>query len=265
MKGGNFVALRGLQRVYREYGAVNNIDVLLVSDEETGSDDSKALTQKLASNYDACMVFEAAGSDHEIVVGRKGVATIKIELYGRAAHAGNHYEEGINANLAAAKLLLALTDLTSLNVGTTVNVGKVEGGIGANTISPHATLMVEARFTQPFERDRILDQIHYLANERWVDGVTVKVSGGLQRDVMVPSHAQKDFVEQINALLGYRLKTELRGGVSDANVTSATGVPTLDGWGPFGDGDHTVNERALKSSFERRIDEVYKVFASYQS
>jgi glutamate carboxypeptidase len=41
--------------------------------------------------------------------------------------------------------------------------------------------------------------------------------------------------------------------VSDANIISSKGVVTLDGFGPYGDGDHTKHERALKSSFDERI------------
>ena len=51
--------------------------------------------------------------------------------------------------------------------------------------------------------------------------------------------------------------------MSDANVVSAAGVPTLDGFGPYGDGDHTIHERASKSSFERRINEVSKILAHF--
>ncbi|MCK4442226.1 MAG: M20/M25/M40 family metallo-hydrolase, partial [Sulfurovaceae bacterium] len=41
MKGGNIVALEALKNIYRENGKIENIDFLLVSDEESGSDDSK--------------------------------------------------------------------------------------------------------------------------------------------------------------------------------------------------------------------------------
>jgi glutamate carboxypeptidase len=60
------------------------------------------------------------------------------------------------------------------------------------------------------------------------------------------------------------LPTEQRGGVSDANIVASQGVTTLDGFGPFGDGDHTVNERALKSSFEQRIELMSKVLTHHQ-
>ena len=38
------------------------------------------------------------------------------------------------------------------------------------------------------------------------------------------------------------------------------GVITLDGLGPFGDGDHTVHERANKKSFDERIELSTKLF-----
>lgn len=259
MKGGNVIALEALKNVKASKGQITNIDMLLVSDEETGSDDSKSVTAKIAKNYDACFVFESAGKNHEVVIGRKGVGTFTISLKGKAAHAGNHYIEGCDANLAAAHMIIALTNLTDLTKGTTVNAGKISGGIGANTISPKASIAVEVRFTQQSEKDRLLDALENICNNTKVEGVSAALSGGIQRNVMTPSNEQAQLLEQIKHILGYALPTEKRGGVSDANIISATGVPTLDGFGPFGDGDHTIHERANKLSFERRINEVTKI------
>ena len=261
MKGGNWVALNALRNVHRHYGSLYNIDMLLVSDEETGSDDSKYLTAELVKDYDACLVFEAAGENNEVVISRKGVATVYLEFTGKAAHAGNKYSEGCNANLAAAGMLIALTELTDLELGTTVNVGKMSGGIGANTISPHAQLVVEFRFTCGSERDRVLAAIDQLLAAPAVTGVSVSMSGGVQRDVMENTLSQQQLLNEIEQILGYSLPTEKRGGVSDANVSSAAGVPTLDGFGPFGDGDHTIHERASKASFKQRINEVTDILS----
>ncbi|MCE2596335.1 M20 family metallopeptidase [Motilimonas cestriensis] len=259
MKGGNFIALNALRHVKNELGKVFNIDMLLVSDEETGSDDSKHLSASLAANYDYCFVFEAAGKNHEVVIGRKGVATFTINLTGKAAHAGNHYQSGINANLAAAHMIIALTELTDLSQKTTVNVGKISGGIGANTISPTATLVVEARFANNDEKMRLLESIAHIIDTPKVAGITVNISGGVQRDVMAPSKGQSTLVKQISKVVGYPILTEFRGGGSDANIMSAAGLITLDGFGPYGDGDHTSAERAEKASFVRRIDEMSKI------
>jgi len=265
MKGGNYVALQALRNVYRKFGEIHNIDFLLVSDEETGSDDSKHLSAKLAKEYDYCMVFEAAGVHDEVVIGRKGVGTFFIDIEGVAAHAGNHYDKGADANLEAALKLQKLVALTDLNKGTTVNVGKMEGGIGANTISPKAHLTFELRYTTTDERDRVLAAIDQIVTTSYVEGTESTLSGGIQRDVMQPTAEQAAFVEKINTLCNVTLPTESRGGVSDANIIASQGIPTLDGWGPYGDGDHTKHERASKKSFEARIELVTKIFEHFMN
>ena len=263
MKGGNYVALQALRNVHKKFGEIHNIDFLLVSDEETGSDDSKILSAELAVNYDYCMVFEAAGLNDEVVIGRKGVGTFFINIEGLAAHAGNHYSDGADANLEAALKLQELVALTNLEKETTVNVGKISGGIGANTISPKANITFELRYTNIDERDRVLKAVDNIVMNSHVKGTKSTLTGGIQRDVMQPSPEQSEFVNKINSLCNINLPTEKRGGVSDANIVSSKGVATLDGWGPFGDGDHTVNERANKKSFKDRIDLVTEIFEHF--
>lgn len=254
MKGGNVVAVEALRNLQQEGITIANIDMLLVSDEETGSDDSKFVTAELAEVYDYCLVFEAAGPNMEVVTARKGVGTFTIEIEGLAKHAGNHYADGVDANLEAAYKLQALVALTDLEKGTTVNVGKLEGGIGANTISPKAHLLFELRYKTSEERERVLKSIDLIVAKSYVEGTKSFLGGGIQRDVMQSSGVTQDFVDDIERITGVKLPTEERGGVSDANIVSSKGVVTLDGFGPFGDGDHTHHERALKSSFEERID-----------
>jgi glutamate carboxypeptidase len=263
MKGGNIVALESLRNIYKNFGEIKNIDMLLVSDEETGSDDSKLLTAKLAKNYDYCLVYEAAGESGEVVVQRKGVGTFFIDIKGKAAHAGNSYIDGINANLEASQKLIALTKLTDLKKGTTVNVGKIEGGIGANTISPNAKLTLEIRYTDGDERDRVLKALHEVVHTSFVEGTTSSLSGGIQRDVMQSTPEQVEFIKILEKITDQEILTESRGGVSDANIVSSSGVITLDGFGPFGDGDHTIDERANKRSFVDRIDLSTKILSAF--
>ncbi len=264
MKGGNFVAIEALRKLKQKLGTILNIDFLLVSDEETGSEDSKALLQQISSRYDLCLVFEAAGSNHEIVVGRKGIATFNITITGKAAHAGNHYEQGVNANLAAAHMLIRLTELTNLSLGSTVNVGKINGGIGANTISPTATLVIEARFSTEKEKFRLLDEIKKISQTLHDTQISIEITGGVQRDVMEPNAAQTEIIKEMEIILNEKILTESRGGVSDANIIASHGITTLDGFGPFGDGDHTIDERACKRSFSKRINQIYQLLLSYQ-
>ncbi len=260
MKGGNIVAIEALRNTYKEYGNIKNIDFMLVSDEEGGSDDSKFVSSKIARDYDCCMVYEAAGENLEIVVARKGAGTFYLDIEGKAAHAGNNYKLGIDANLEASYKIQELVKLTNLDDETTVNVGKIEGGVGANTISPCAKLTFEIRYTHTSERDRVLNAIDEIVKKSYVQGTSSYLTGGIQRDVMEESEAQTLFLRNIEKYTGAKLLTEKRGGVSDANIISSHGTPALDGFGPFGDGDHTAGERALKSSFAQRIELSTKIF-----
>lgn len=263
MKGGNIVALEALRELKKDGIDIKNIDVLFVSDEETGSDDSKYLTAKLASDYDYCFVYEAAGKNMEVVTGRKGVGTFFIDITGKAAHAGNHYSDGYDANLELSYKLQELVKLTDLSLGTTVNVGKIEGGIGANTISPHAHLTFELRYKTEDERDRVLKSIDEIVLTSYVKGTSSSLSGGIQRDVMQTSSASIKLIKSIENITNQEIKSEERGGVSDANIVSSNGVITLDGFGPYGDGDHTVHERANKESFVSRIELSKKLFKHF--
>ncbi len=264
MKGGNIVALEALRAIHEERGRIEDIDLLLVSDEETGSDDSKMVTSELAREYDICFVFEAAGPEGAVVVGRKGIGTFEIFIEGRAAHAGTSYEKGCDANLEAAMKLQRLAALTDLERGSTVNVGKIEGGVGANTVSPHAKLLLELRYAGLKEKERLMQALLEATERSFVEGTSARLAGSIQRDVMEPNAWQRELVEAMERIGGVRLPLERRGGVSDANIVAAAGVVTIDGLGPYGDGDHTPAERALKRSFTERIELMRKVLAAHQ-
>jgi glutamate carboxypeptidase len=264
MKGGNIVALQALRNIFNQNGKVFNIDFLLVSDEETGSDDSKELTSSIAANYDYCFVFEAAGINLEVVTQRKGVGTFTITIEGLASHAGNHYDKGIDANLEASFKLQELVKLTNLELQTTVNVGKINGGIGANTISPKCELLLEIRYTSNEEKQRVLKSLEEIVNTSYVKGSKATLSGGIQRDVMSENDKQLKFIKELENITNTKIFKEKRGGVSDANIVASCGVTTLDGFGPFGDGDHTISERAVKSSFTSRIELMTKILNHFQ-
>ncbi|NPA30334.1 MAG: M20 family metallopeptidase [Epsilonproteobacteria bacterium] len=264
MKGGNVVAVEALRAVHAALGRVEDVDLLLVSDEETGSDDSRILTSGLAKDYEKCFVFEAAGPNMEVVVGRKGIGTFEITVEGRAVHAGTRYAEGVDANLEAAQKLTRLVGLTDLQKGSTVNVGRMEGGVGANTVSPRAKLLLEMRYADNREKERLLKGLDETVRTAFVEGTKAVLSGSIQRDVMEPNPWQTKLIGAMARISGRSLPTESRGGVSDANIVASAGVVTLDGLGPYGDGDHTPHERALKKSFEERIDLMTKVLLYHQ-
>jgi len=264
MKGGNIVALQSLRNIFKKNKEIFNIDFLLVSDEETGSDDSKEVTASIAKDYDYCFVFEAAGKELEVVTARKGVGRYIIKVEGKAAHAGTSYKKGINANLEGAIKLQKFHELINFDEGTIVNVGKVEGGIGINTVSPHCEMLMEFRFDKVSEQERVMRSVEKITNESFVEGTISHAEGIIQRGVMEQNQCQLDLIKFFEELTNQKIQTERRGGVSDANIVASCGVTTIDGFGPFGDGDHTKKERALKNSFKQRIEMMTKILDFYQ-
>lgn len=265
MKGGNIVALEALRNIYNKNRQIYNIDVMLVSDEETGSDDSSSVTSIIAENYDYCFVFEAAGEKLEVVTARKGVGCYIIKVEGKASHAGTSYKKGINANLEAAHKFIEYSNLIDFEKGTIVNIGKIEGGIGINTVSPHCEMMMEFRFDTKDEQQRVMNEVERITNTSYIDGTKAVAEGIIQRAVMEENPKQFELIKCIESITGEKILTERRGGVSDANIIASKGTTTLDGFGPFGDGDHTVKERALKSSFPQRINMMTQILDYFQT
>ena len=166
--------------------------------------------------------------------------------------------------MEASFKLQELVKLTNLELQTTVNVGKITGGIGANTISPKCELLLEIRYTSNEEKQRVLDSLEKIVNTSYVKGSKATLNGGIQRDVMAENEEQLKFIQELENITNTKILKEKRGGVSDANIVASCGVTTLDGFGPFGDGDHTINERALKSSFTSRIELMTKILNHFQ-
>ena len=264
MKGGNIVALQSLRNIFEKNGDIHNIDFLLVSDEESGSDDSKEVTASIGANYDYCFVFEAAGENLEVVTARKGVGRYIINIEGKAAHAGTSYKKGINANLEGAIKLQKFHELIDFEEGTIINVGKMEGGIGINTVSPHCEMLMEFRFDKVSEQERVIKSVEEITATSFVDGTVSHAEGIIQRGVMEENSKQLELIKFFEELINQKILKERRGGVSDANIVASCGTTTLDGFGPYGYGDHTKKERALKSSFEQRIAMMTKILDYYQ-
>src|SRR5512132_1552242 len=120
--------------------------VLVNSDEEIGSIDSARRIRLLARGASRAYVLEPpAGPDGLLKTGRKGVEGYEIVVTGRAAHAGASPDEGASAILELAHQIQKLFALNDPNRGVTVNVGTIDGGLGANVIAPRATALVDVR------------------------------------------------------------------------------------------------------------------------
>jgi len=244
MKAGILLMWMAVGALSRMRGALErSVTVLLTSDEEVGSNSSRALTESEAARCRAVFVLEPSLPGGVLKTARKGVGQFTLKAVGRAAHAGIDPLKGVNAIEEISRQILKLHRLTDVVQGTTVTVGVVQGGTRSNVVPAEAAAEIDVRITSMGEAERVTRAIGALAPE--LPGARLEVSGSINRPPMERTSDTVRLFEvarRIAAQIGIDLKEGSTGGASDGNLTSALGIPTLDGLGAVGDGAHSVDE-----------------------
>ena len=225
-------------------------------DEEIGSPGSRALLAALAAEHDVALCLECAREDGSVVVGRKGVVDVLLEVSGRSAHAGVEPERGVNAAVAAAILTMDLATLNGRWPDVTVNVGVLRAGERPNVVPAQASLVVDVRASTATSFDEVVAAIRAFADTSSVDGATVKVSLQAPAPPWAPDSTSRrvaDAVADVAARLGIDLGFAITGGAADANLLAAEGIAVLDGLGPVGGDDHSLTEWLDLTSVVPRI------------
>jgi glutamate carboxypeptidase len=255
MKGG-LVLLYFALRALRAAGghARRRIRVVFNCDEEIGSISSRELIREVGTGAVAALVLESPLPGGALKTARKGTGIYRLEIAGRAAHAGIEPELGASAVVELAHQILALEALNDYERGTTVNVGVVEGGSRLNVTPARATAEMSVRMANAAEAQRVDAAIRDLRPQ--VRGTTVTVAAGPARPPMEPTAASMGLFEQARRIAAQIGIADLRdgstGGGSDGNLVAALGVPTLDGLGPEGGGAHADDEHVVVASLPRR-------------
>ena len=225
------------------------------SDEEVGSPSSKALIQQEAAKSAFAFVLETGGRNGEIVTGRKGNLSLKLSIKGKAGHAAFAGKEKASAVLELAHKIIAFEALNDPDRRITVNVGKVNGGIGPNTVADHALARIDFRFTGSSDKANIENSISEITQRIYVPGTDSGFTVLSSRPPMPASAKNKNLfktVQETAASLGLSVSEEFRAGVSDANVIAGENTPVIDGLGPIGAMDHSEDEYMIKASLLQR-------------
>ena len=255
MKGGLAVMLAALEAVEASPLAEQiGYDVMINSDEETGSLSSAPLIAELARGKVAALTYEPALPDGTLAGARGGTGNFSVVIAGRAAHAGRDPEEGRNALVAAADLTLRLAAAKS--AGLTVNPARIDGGGPNNVVPAHAVLRVNFRPADVDAIERARAAIDRAAAEvaREHD-VSVRVHGGFNRPpkpVDAGAGALFALVGEAGAALGLAVSSRATGGVCDGNNIAAAGVPVIDTMGVRGGAIHSADEFMITESLPER-------------
>ena len=256
MKGGIAVMLAALTAFERSPAAPGvGYDVLINADEETGSLSSAPLIARLAAGKAAALTFEpSALPDGTLAGARAGSGNYSVVIHGRSAHAGRNPHDGRNAIVAAAWLVLRLTELAGPDI--TINPAKIEGGSANNVVPDLAIVRFNIRprgepAAAQFAR-ALPDAIAQMAHKYDVCG---HIHGGISRPPKPMTDAAErlfELVRDCGAALGQTIGWQSTGGVCDGNNIAACGVPVVDTMGVRGGAIHSADEFLIVPSLGER-------------
>ena len=150
-KGGIAVILHSLGILkslgWSDYATVT---VLFNPDEEIGSNGSGALIQSLAAEHDVVLSYEPTAAKsvakvEGVLLASAGTAIAKMEVKGRASHAGAAPEEGRNALIELSHQILATQDIAKSIPGAQLNWTYAQGGSVRNQIPAQALATADVR------------------------------------------------------------------------------------------------------------------------
>ena len=255
MKSGIALMLYALAGLREWHGVLPRpVTVLLVSDEEVGSNSSRPVTESLAKRSAAVLVVEPSyGSEGAVKTARKGVGEYQIKVTGKASHAGLDFEKGVNAIVELARQIEKVTGFTDLEKGLTVNVGIVSGGSCTNVVPAEAIAQVDVRIARLKDAAGIDRKMRNL--RAFNRKCRLEITGGINRPPMERTPGVAALYAKAAAWardLGWKLGEAAVGGGSDGNFTASLGIPTLDGLGAVGDGAHAPHEHIVIAELPRR-------------
>ncbi|MFQ5808471.1 MAG: M20 family metallopeptidase [Armatimonadota bacterium] len=268
MKGGLVVMLYAL-RALAHAGALDGRDVTVIlnGDEELGSLWSRSIIERECAGRDRCLVFEPGDGERDkwgaLTIARKGLGQFKITVHGTAAHAGGDHHHGVNAADDLCRKAALINRLTDYRRGLTLNVGIIDLGPFAkrNRVPAWAQMWVDLRFWRAEDGERAYGKVREIAERQLVynpwlkEGTRSEFWGVLHRPPMPQDEARDRWYAEVAGLaklIDVPVAAVGSGGGSDANLTTAAGVLSLDSLGPMGDAAHTTGERVYLDTFEGR-------------
>ncbi|MGW8823167.1 M20 family metallopeptidase [Paenibacillus lautus] len=222
-----------------------NLRIILNSDEEVGSVHSRALIEEQAKLSKYALIVEPSDEDGTLVTGRRGGGKYYLTVKGVAAHSGAEPEKGRSAIGELAHKIIKLHALSDPAVGINVNVGVISGGTSSNTIAPHANAFIDVRMSTKDQADELDRKIREICSTVDIEGTSLELTGGITRPPMIKNEASEwllRIVQEEARELGEDIGDKSVGSGSDANITSAVGIATIDALGPRGGNAHSQDE-----------------------
>ena len=263
-KGGIAVVLHALKILkevdWRNYA---KLTVLFNPDEEVGSIGSGELISEIADQHDFVLSFEPtvaapAAKNDALLLGASGTATGRMEVKGRAAHAGAAPQLGRNALIELAHQLLQTREVAESVPGTQLNWTTAQAGTVRNQIPEKAVAGADIRVTVPEGLKKLQAALNVKVKDKLIPDTETTVTIEPGRPPFVATDRGRLLARQgqdIYAEIGRTLDiTEMTGGGTDAGFANRSGkAVVVESFGLAGYGYHARDEYIDAGSIAPRL------------
>lgn len=164
------------------------IELILTVNEQQGLQGAKYLDYSKVQSK-CGYIFDSSGDVGQIILQGPYSSRFYIDVHGRASHIGLNPEEGINAFVIAADILMQVK-LGKIDDNTLANIGIIEGGELASIIPGHVKMIGEVRCFDKDGLDHTIDGIVQNASE-----IATRYGGKIEAEI------EKKY-------LGFKIQTE---------------------------------------------------------
>jgi glutamate carboxypeptidase len=254
-KGGVAVILHTLALLkdagWRDYA---QLVVLFNADEEVGSRASGETIAALGEASDVVLSYEPTAAKEvvkaeAVLLAAAGTASLRMEVKGRASHAGAAPQLGRNALIELAHQLLQTQDVAKGVPGAQLNWTTVDPLTTRNQIPAQAAAQADVRLTAPGAGDALLAAVRAkVAESRRVPDTETVVSLSVGRPPYVAGDKGKALAERARSIYAELDGRHLAfapgtGGGTDAGFAGRSGKPAvLESLGLAGWGYHAQDE-----------------------
>ncbi|HRO65099.1 MAG TPA: M20/M25/M40 family metallo-hydrolase [Candidatus Dojkabacteria bacterium] len=257
MKAGVLVILEAVKELHKKNQFKNT------SEEEHFLTSHYPDFEEIAQDIENLLVYEGEGSldvkpninEKLLVTKRKGILGYSIKANGPGGHSGVLNKESmrhsaIHELLSQSQDILRLSDYKK---GTTINIGKFNGGQALNVLAPEAEIFLDARLDSIEEYNRVKSAIEAITpKDKVIKLETTNKVNGFPVEETENNLKLFKLARQVGKEIGLEIDSVHKGGASDMNRLTSFNpeISCLDYLGPPGGGEHTKDEFLYLNTFD---------------
>ncbi len=269
MKGGDVVIVHAL-RALREAGVLDDlaVTVVMTGDEERSGDPldaARAALIEAAVEADVAVAFENGDSNPATAVSsRRGSTGWRVDVTGTPAHSSQLFQPGVGygAIYEAARILTGFHEALAEEENLTFNPGVILGGTEvaydafraegtafgkSNVVAETALVTGDLRAISPEQLERARARMAEVAADN-LPGTSAVLTFDDGYPPLAPTEGNRQLLEvfdEVSRDLGFGPVTPVdprNAGAADVSFTAGHVDMAIDGLGPGGGNDHTVDE-----------------------